>query len=301
MPDVLDTVTRERLARLIVDQDGPYERTGREIAALFRHASWPDPVDYDGSYRVPWVDELLASRAGDRNAVERILRRLCDQREYDDPRSATAIREAVNRILNADGLAVAYRDGHYTVVEVTPSAAEPAPIAPVELTVDIADFVHDHAMVGLLRSRLDEAATCRENGAYFAAIITVGSLLEGVLHAVVQQREKILAAEGNKGIRTAPTSAPGRGNRDQPNLYSLIDTAHRYGLIKRDAKDFAQVLREYRNFVHPRSQLERNVHPDADLATICWNVAIMTLNDLGASHFPPRSADSHSDGSQSSR
>ncbi|WP_239405380.1 hypothetical protein [Frankia sp. Cj3] len=301
MPDVLDTVTRERLARLIVDQDGPYERTGREIAALFRHADWPDPVDYDGSYRVPWVDELLTSRAGDRNAVERILRRLCDQREYDDPRSAVAMRDAVNRILNTDGLAVAYRDGQNIVIDVTPSAAEPAASAPVELTVDIADFVHDHAMVGLLRSRLGEAMTCRENGAYFAAIVTVGSLLEGVLHAVVQQRDKILAAESTSGTRIAATSASGRGNRDQPNLYNLIDTAHRYGLIKRDAKDFAQVLREYRNFVHPRSQLERNVHPDADLATICWNVAIMTLNDLGASHSQTRDGDPRSDGPKSSR
>ncbi len=345
MSGILDPVTRERLARLIVDQDGPYERTGREIATLFRNAGWPDPVEYDGSYRVPWVDELLTFRAEDRRAIEQILCRMCDQREYEDPRSALAVRDTVNQIINADGLTVVYRDGQFTVIGVTPTAAGPAPTTPVELTVDVADFVDDPAMVSLLRSRLDEATVCREGGAYFAAIVTIGSLLEGVLHAVVQQREAILAAEGNTNVTSMPdpegvahqrtrdigavgstsagrphprpgppprgsrtdggsrrsqpapaargaatsavsTSASGRGSKDQPKLYDLIDAAHRHGLIKRDAKDFAQVLREYRNFVHPRSQLERNVHPDVDLATVCWNVAVMTLNDLGESHLP---------------
>lgn len=62
--------------------------------------------------------------------------------------------------------------------------------------------------------------------------------------------------------------------------------AHKRGYIARDAKDFAQVMRQYRNFVHPRAQLEFDVPCDADTVAACWHAGIMALNDLGATLSP---------------
>ncbi|MGH3926150.1 MAG: hypothetical protein ACRDTT_25365 [Pseudonocardiaceae bacterium] len=56
------------------------------------------------------------------------------------------------------------------------------------------------------------------------------------------------------------------------------------------ARDFTQVLRDYRKFVHPRVQLEFVVTPDADLVDGCRHAAIMALRDLGTT-LPPTAGD----------
>ncbi|MGH8904071.1 MAG: hypothetical protein ACRDYA_20925 [Egibacteraceae bacterium] len=102
----------------------------------------------------------------------------------------------------------------------------------------------------------------------------LGSLVEGALLAVLTERDSAIRAQMKKG-----RPAQGLG------LSVLIDMADKRGYIARDAKDFAHVMRQYRNFVHPRQQLDFNVPCDTDTVAACWHAGIMALNDLGS--IPP--------------
>ncbi len=130
-------------------------------------------------------------------------------------------------------------------------------------------------MVELLNARYAEALICRDNDAHFAAIVTMGSLLEGALLQVLTERDPKFRAQ----VRDRKE----KGEPEQKySLSNLIDMAHKRNYIARDARDFTQVLRDYRNFVHPRVQLDFAVTPDADLVDGCWYAAIMALRDLDA-------------------
>jgi hypothetical protein len=273
MPSVLHPNTVRALVEYICDIGGPHERPSWRLSEFFRSAGWEDVPDYDGPSRPQWVAQRLNERSGNRTAIEQVLRQLCDQREYDSPQDAASVRDVLNGTLAREGLRVDYRGGRPVVEDILPPTGFSAGTTPVELTVDLGRIISDRRMVELLRSRLREASLCREYDAHFAAIVTLGSLLEGALFAVLEQdtetRERLEAREG------------GKGRRPRLSLSVLIELAHGRGFIARDAKDFANVLREYRNFVHPRAQLEFEATPDADTVNVCWNVAVMTLNDLG--------------------
>lgn len=65
-------------------------------------------------------------------------------------------------------------------------------------------------------------------------------------------------------------------------LKELVDIAHHKGWVQVDAKDFLKTVRDYRNFVHPRQQLERELTPDRDTVMMCWGPVHAVLNDLEA-------------------
>ena len=57
-----DSMTLERLALVICDVDGPYERAGWQLEALLERAGWSDPPMYDNSPWVTWLTEMLIDR-----------------------------------------------------------------------------------------------------------------------------------------------------------------------------------------------------------------------------------------------
>ncbi|GAB3434770.1 hypothetical protein GCM10027569_86230 [Flindersiella endophytica] len=63
----------------------------------------------------------------------------------------------------------------------------------------------------------------------------------------------------------------------------MINVAHEDGWIQIDAKEFAHVVRDYRNLVHPRHQLSKGLEPDRDTVAMCWAPALAVLNDLSLS------------------
>src|SRR3954469_7206953 len=99
----LDPRTVDRIAKFVCDPGGPYERTGRDLEQLLRHAGWTDPPEYDGSPRVPWLAEALTERASERSDVERFVCRVCDPLEYEGGMAeADEIRKALNQLLEPE-------------------------------------------------------------------------------------------------------------------------------------------------------------------------------------------------------
>jgi hypothetical protein len=93
----------------------------------------------------------------------------------------------------------------------------------------------------------------------------LGSVLEGVLYDVPLTRH----VAGSK----APTD----------HLESLINLAHTNRWITTDIVDYAHVLRDHRNLVHPKKQWTQAYSPTDRAALIAWNVVVAALTDLAGS------------------
>jgi len=152
----------------------------------------------------------------------------------------------------------------------TPIIAYPSP--------EFTNLVTTQGLAKILERRWDEANADFQNGSYLSTIIMLGGILEGVL------LDKTLdnPADANKA-----KSAPKDPSNDQVRpitewpLVKLIEVAHECGWLRRTTGDFSQVLRSYRNFVHPREQLRSGQHyPEESDCRICWEVVRGALDEL---------------------
>lgn len=258
----LDGAVIERLADIICGDDtAPYYRTGAMIARLFAAAGWHWAGEVDGGRRA-WVVEQLTGRRADPVAMRRLLLRLADPREYiDDELARTATFSDLNGLLSLDGYELFYGPEGPQIRTRSRSFDRLNSATPAEINVDLGQIVADTPFGAQLQERLAEARICWHNGAHLAAVIMLGSLLEGVLYDFASRH-----------------AASGESRTD--NLQELITRAHKRGWVAADVADYAHVLRNHRNLVHPRKQ-DRDGHaPDTDSVRIAWNVVMATLNDL---------------------
>ncbi|WP_328465819.1 hypothetical protein [Streptomyces sp. NBC_00448] len=278
MTQTLDPMTVERLARLIVDIDGPFERRGYQLAQLLERVDWPGREEYDGSPRVAWLTTVIREGTDDFAAVSRLLCRVCDPIEYDDGLpSADVMRKELNLVLASEQLAVIYVAGRPVLSEVTTDGSSTVFNVPDDLESRIRQLVSSEAFLAQLMTRVKEARICEEHGAYGLALIGIGSFTEAMLLDVLTHRDPSLL-QGIPVPNTTKTSAPERAS-----FSLLLDTARNRGWIQMDAHDFMSIVREYRNFVHLRAQQKRGVDPDRDTVGLCWGPVLAVINDLEAS------------------
>ncbi|WP_028934840.1 hypothetical protein [Pseudonocardia spinosispora] len=262
----LDGNVLDGIATLICGDDTDYYRAGYQIAKFFRAAGWRDVDECEG-YRRTWAREQLEQRRDDSDALRGVLLRLADPREYlDDERSRAEVIIELNRLLAFEGLHVFYERGRPVLSQEVTAANRITMEQPAELKASLAEIVNDARFGDQLQGRLDEAYVCWHAGAPTAAIIMLGSLLEGVLYDVASSQRR-------DGKEPADFLAP------------LLKLAHAQGWIAREVFEYSEVLRGHRNLVHPRRQLVDSYAPDADIARIAWNVVVAALNDLAA--LPP--------------
>jgi hypothetical protein len=256
-PNVLD-----RIADLVCGDDTtPFYRTGYEIARFFEAAGWTWVGEVEGGRRA-WVLDRLRERREDSEALSRMLLRLADPREYldDDSAHAKVVRE-LNSLLALDGLEVRQSHAGPELRARQRATQRMTSDAPAHLTTHLTTIVSDPGFGVQLTHRFEEARICWEHGAPIAAVIMLGSLLEGVLYDFALSR-----AQG--------------GRKPEDNLNELITLAGRNRWVAQDVVDYAHVLRNHRNLVHPRKQLTQGYAPDDDTVRIAWNVVVAALNDL---------------------
>lgn len=259
----LDSRTVDRLAEVIVDIGGPYERKGYQLEELLRGAGWTEPPEYDGSPRIPWLREQLSERRDDRPAIERLICRVCDPIEYDDgPSAADEFRVVINEKLAAEGLVVTSVAGRPVLGELDVDGEQPRYAVPSDLRKRLDALIDDAGAVEMLSRRVEETQVCEAGGAYTMAIIGIGSFVEGLLLTVLTERDE--------GIKP----------NDRSTLQQLIDTAHAKDWIQLDAKAFAHNVRDFRNFIHPRKEMSEQPRFDADSVMLCWAPVHAILNDL---------------------
>ena len=269
----LDERTVERLAEVICDLDGPYERRGYELEALLRRAGWVDPPEYDTSARVAWLRDVLHERRHREGDVERLLCRVCDPLEYRSEEIAEVFRRTVNEVIALEGLVVTVVVGRPVLGTIDRSGGATYS-APADLDRRLRELIIDEQTASLLIDRIRETEICAANGAYTFAIIGIGSFVEGLLQTVLSERDEQIRVHGFLDEKGKPL--PDR----RIGLQYLIDLAHSRSWIQLDAADFMHKVREYRNYVHPRVQQQDPQEFDRDSVMLCWAPVRAVLNDL---------------------
>jgi hypothetical protein len=261
----LDDTVLDRVADLICGDDAFTYRSSYELTKFFEAAGWRRVGEVDGG-RLTWVRRTLRSRRSDSSALRSVLLRLADPREYLDNADARVIVvQELNELLALEGYRVVYEGARPRLVEHTATLARPEMHEPIQLMADLASIVQHEQFGDQLRRRLEEAHACWRAGAHTAAVIMLGSVLEGVLYDVALSRHT-------------------EGPTPKDHLSNLISLAERQGWIAKDVTDYAHVLRDHRNLVHPKKQLLDHYEPEDDTVRIAWNVVVAALNDLGHSN-----------------
>lgn len=280
MGNFLDNDTLEALAELICGDSGPYYRRGWQLPIFFRSAGLQCP-DHDGTTRKWWTLDRLQEYNIDPSKIEKVILRLANPKEY--PRQhhiAKKVIKELNYILSIEGLEV-YLDGiEPKIKEVPPSISEPDKIESAQdFIIETPDFdklTNDSGLASILKYRWKEINNCLKGEAYLAAIILMGSVLEGVLLAFVRKHPR----EANQAS-SAPKYKDGKIKQfGEWNLNDLINVAHDCGWIQLDIKRFSHILRDYRNLVHPWEQRTRQEFPNEGTTRICLEVVHAAISDL---------------------
>jgi hypothetical protein len=140
---------------------------------------------------------------------------------------------------------------------------------------DFQKITSDNALAVHLKLLWIEAELSYKSNAYFASIVMLGSLLEGILFAKISANP----ADANRSNCT-----PKNGSTVKPFsdwcLNDYIEVASEQEWIHKTRKDFNQPLRDYRNFVHPFQAHKMNARIDKGTVNICWQVVSATFEDL---------------------
>jgi len=127
-----------------------------------------------------------------------------------------------------------------------------------------------------LEKRWREAQRCAHVEAYTAAVIMMGSILEGLLLA----RAQLSPAEAYQSQK-APRDKTGKAHAIHDwTLSSLIDVAADHGWLKVDRSKFSHALRDSRNVVHPWQAVMARANFDQATCKTSWNVLDASVDDL---------------------
>lgn len=136
---------------------------------------------------------------------------------------------------------------------------------------DFSALVSDLKMQAILKNRWQECVKCVEGGAPLASVVMMGGVLEGLLLARVNQlNDKAPVFKANSAPRDK------KGNTRKLNEWGLrnyIDVAHELGWITKTTKDVGEVVRDYRNYIHPQKEYSHGISLSPDDAKMLWEVA----------------------------
>ena len=134
----------------------------------------------------------------------------------------------------------------------------------------------DSQIIHIIENRLEEIKKCINTESNLAAIILIGSTLEGILLGI--------ASNNIKDFNTSKLSPKDRNLKVLPihawKFSNLIDVANELKYIGNDVKEFGHVLRDFRNYIHPFHQLNAKFTPDKYTVKICWQVLQAAIYDL---------------------
>lgn len=134
-------------------------------------------------------------------------------------------------------------------VLVAPSVEPPRP--------NFGSLIADPKMLGILERRWTETLACQRVGADLAATVMLGGLLEALFLARINRLTNLAP------VFTATAAPKDKAGKPRPlkewGLKDYLDVAKELGWIRQSAKDVGQVLRDYRNYIHPEKELSHGI------------------------------------------
>ena len=138
----------------------------------------------------------------------------------------------------------------------------------------------DNDITNILLLRIEEIKNCMTAHAPLAAIILLGSVLEGILLGIAKQMPKQFN-QSNSAPKNATNNAVKRFQ--EWSLANFIDVAYDLELINKDIKLYSQSLRDFRNYIHPYVQLTSKFIPNDETAKISFQVLKAAIFQLSKS------------------
>lgn len=134
--------------------------------------------------------------------------------------------------------------------------------------IDVNQIPVDEVLKPVLERRMAEMKSCFKAKAYLSVIFMAGSMLEGILLSLANQKPRAF-----NQANVAPKNKEGKVKAfHEWTLHDLINVAHEIGILKKDVAKFSHVLRDFRNYIHPYQQMSERFFPDENTAKICMQV-----------------------------
>lgn len=136
---------------------------------------------------------------------------------------------------------------------------------------DFSPLVPDAKMQTILSNRWQECVKCVDVGAPLSAVVMMGGMLEGLLLARVNQLK-----DKSPMFKAASVPKDRAGNPlklSEWGLKNYLDVAHELAWISKTTKDVGEVVRDYRNYIHPQKEYSHGVSISVDDARTLWEIA----------------------------
>lgn len=137
---------------------------------------------------------------------------------------------------------------------------------------DFSPLIGDPQMQAILEERWQECVLCIKAEAPLAATVMMGGLLETLLLGRINRETDkapiFRAKSAPKDKKSGKTKQLGEWM-----LNDYIGAAHELKWITVSAKEIAEVLRDFRNYIHPHKQLAHGVRLSGDDAALLWEVS----------------------------
>ena len=135
----------------------------------------------------------------------------------------------------------------------------------------------DSNVSNIILKRLNEVESCVKNKAPLSAVIMIGGILEGILLGIASSYPQMF-----NQAQCVPKDNAGKVRKFPDwTLNNFIDVAYEVGFLKQDVKKFSHVVRDFRNYIHPYSQMASHFTPDMQTALICLQVLKAAINQIG--------------------
>jgi hypothetical protein len=132
-------------------------------------------------------------------------------------------------------------------------------------------LISDLKMQAILERRWRECVICVNSGAPLAATVMMGGILEGLLLAKINQ------LPNQAPVFTATAAPRDKAGKTLPlkdwTLKNYIEVAHELKWITTTAKDIGEVMRDYRNYIHPQKELSHGITLLEGDAQMLWGIA----------------------------
>lgn len=151
------------------------------------------------------------------------------------------------------------------------ATAQSTPATTTDSPPQFGPLISDPKMQAILQKRWNECVVCVKSGAPLAATVMMGGIVEGLLLARILQPKNMAPAH------TAKSAPKDKNNKTvllkEWTLKNFIDVAHELGWITTTAKDIGEVLRDYRNYIHPQKELSHGISLTPGDSEMLWNIA----------------------------
>jgi hypothetical protein len=148
-----------------------------------------------------------------------------------------------------------------------------------DLAPDFSPLAGNQEMRDILTRRWHECCKCVKADAHLAAIVMMGGLLEALFVArankLAVKTRLVNAASAPKDKATGKTQ-----NYQDWMLDSYIKVGHELGWITESAKDVADILKEYRNYIHPEKERRHGITLGFNDSSIFWQVTKALVRQL---------------------